>query len=198
VLPANYATAFDASIMRAILLHELAHLSRRDCWWKLLSETMCAVLWMQPLLWVLCRRLEQASESWCDEVVVNGGCAPRSYASFLLELSERMVSKPAEHAASVGMMPFRSNLGQRIQRIMSSSRNGVLPVSRTTRIVIVAGMTGALTSVLVLVAVDQRMLYMLTNNKRRCPGRSKFHPVSVATQLLSGEYSTRMENLRQG
>jgi protocatechuate 3,4-dioxygenase beta subunit len=154
VLPANYAATLDASIMRAILLHELAHLSRRDCWWKLLAGTVCAVLWVQPLLWVLCRRLEQASESWCDEVVVSGGCAPHNYAEFLLELSERLVSKPVEHAAGVGMIPFRSNLGQRIQRIMESSRDGILPVSRPTRIAIVAGMMGALTAVLVLVAVE--------------------------------------------
>jgi beta-lactamase regulating signal transducer with metallopeptidase domain len=64
VLPADYATAFDAPALHAVLLHECAHLARRDCWWKVFASAACAILWMQPLLWMLCRRLEQISESF--------------------------------------------------------------------------------------------------------------------------------------
>jgi hypothetical protein len=36
VLPADYDTMYDEAAMRAVLLHELAHVAQRDCWWKLL------------------------------------------------------------------------------------------------------------------------------------------------------------------
>lgn len=60
LLPASYRADFDSPALRAILAHELAHIARRDCVWNLLARLVCMVGWVQPLLWILCRRLEQA------------------------------------------------------------------------------------------------------------------------------------------
>lgn len=55
---------------RLVLLHERAHISRGDFWWKLLGFGVLALHWFNPLVWVaylcLCKDLEMA----CDERVV--------------------------------------------------------------------------------------------------------------------------------
>ena len=65
-LPTTYEADFDPTALRAILAHELAHLERRDNAWILAARLLSALLWPQPLLWVLCRRLDQTSEEACD------------------------------------------------------------------------------------------------------------------------------------
>jgi hypothetical protein len=47
----------------------------------------------------------------CDEAVVDGGCSPRRYADFLLNMAERLAAKPREQIVGVGIISFRSALG---------------------------------------------------------------------------------------
>src|SRR5262249_53246060 len=47
--------------LRETFIHELAHLARRDGLWNLLRQAATAALWLQPLLWVLSRRIEETT-----------------------------------------------------------------------------------------------------------------------------------------
>ena len=47
LLPAN-ADTWPAERRRIVLVHELAHVSRRDCLWQLLTQLACAVYWFNP------------------------------------------------------------------------------------------------------------------------------------------------------
>ena len=54
----------------SVVAHEMAHIQRRDHWWKPLGFLLLTVYWFNPLLWVgyvlLCRDIEAA----CDERVI--------------------------------------------------------------------------------------------------------------------------------
>ena len=72
-----------------VIAHEMAHLRRKDHWWKALGFLLLALFWPNPLLWLgysrFCRDLELA----CDESVVRD-LAPserRAYAETLLRCS---------------------------------------------------------------------------------------------------------------
>lgn len=56
--------------MKYVLLHENAHLRRKDHWWKLLGFVLHSVYWFHPLMWaaylLLCRDIELA----CDEKAI--------------------------------------------------------------------------------------------------------------------------------
>lgn len=56
--------------MEPVIVHEKAHLARRDHWWKPLGFLILTVHWFNPLCWVayvlLCRDIELA----CDEKVI--------------------------------------------------------------------------------------------------------------------------------
>lgn len=120
-LPASYAQDFDVAALRAILAHEVAHLARRDCWWNLLARLSCAALWAQPLMWLLCRRMEEVGEAVCDQEALRQARSPHAYADCLLGLAERLLPSRMENAVGAGVVPFRSALGRRIQAILDVS-----------------------------------------------------------------------------
>ena len=124
--------------LRAILAHELAHLARRDNAWTLAARLLCALLWPQPLLWVLCRRLEQIGEEACDQAVLAQDCPPRAYADCLLTLAERHPLGRRERALGAGVAPFRSSLGRRIGRILDKGTHAMSTVTPRLRLTIAA------------------------------------------------------------
>ena len=132
-LPPTYAADFDPDALRAIFVHELAHRDRRDNFWTLAARLLSALLWFQPLLWLLNRKLEHSSEDACDQAVLASNCPPRAYAACLLSLAERPRLAPSQRTLTAGVAPFRSSVGHRIQAILSETR---YPVSAAPRMIL--------------------------------------------------------------
>lgn len=53
--------------LRAVIAHELAHITRRDVAWCLLLHGVSAILWLQPLNRLALRRAMEAAELACDD-----------------------------------------------------------------------------------------------------------------------------------
>ena len=118
-LPPAFAADFGPDALRAVFLHELAHRDRRDNLWTLAARLLTALLWFQPLLWLLGRKLEQISEDACDAAVLAADCPPRAYAACLLSLAERPPLARLQRTLTAGVAPFRSSVGRRISRILT-------------------------------------------------------------------------------
>jgi TonB family protein len=86
LLPVNCAEWTD-SRWRVVLLHELAHIKRRDIAAQLFASVTCALWWFQPLAWRARRRLRQDSERVCDAQVILAGMRPSEYAAELLAIA---------------------------------------------------------------------------------------------------------------
>jgi beta-lactamase regulating signal transducer with metallopeptidase domain len=87
---------------RAVLIHELAHLRRRDHWVRWLELLAAVIHWWNPLFWLVRRQLRFHAELACDAWVT--GTLPdsrRSYAEALLEVCMR-TSKAAAPSPAVG------------------------------------------------------------------------------------------------
>lgn len=73
---------------RGVILHELAHVRRRDHWIAWLDLTAGIVWWFHPLVWLARRRMREAAEMACDalalSVLPNGRF---SYAEAFLQIS---------------------------------------------------------------------------------------------------------------
>lgn len=85
VLPAG-AESWDEERRRAVLMHELAHIRRRDLLGHTLGRVACALYWFHPLVWSAARRLRIESERACDDLALTCGLRPSSYAEHLLEI----------------------------------------------------------------------------------------------------------------
>ncbi|HWA72076.1 MAG TPA: penicillin-binding transpeptidase domain-containing protein [Polyangiaceae bacterium] len=114
LLPEN-AAGWQSERLRAVLLHESAHVRRRDGLALLLAQLACALYWFIPLSWWAFGRLRRECELAADEDVLAAGFRATSYAEHLLAVA-RTLHVPA---GAVAMAARPSELGRRIQVLIS-------------------------------------------------------------------------------
>src|SRR6185437_2570950 len=85
VLPEE-STSWSLERRRAVLLHELAHVRRRDLVGHILARLVCAFYWFHPLVWMAAKRLRSESERACDDLALACGTRPADYAEHLLDI----------------------------------------------------------------------------------------------------------------
>lgn len=139
VLPAS-ADAWDDGRREAVLLHEMAHLRRRDAWTQAIAQLAVAVHWMNPLAWWGYRRFLDAREHACDDAVIQGGARPSDYAAHLVGVARSLRRDPYALAA-VAPMARCAPIEDRIVSILDAGRRrGRLGcVAHTTTVVLAAG-----------------------------------------------------------
>ncbi len=128
---------------RVVLLHEMAHLKRRDCQTLLLARLVTALYWVNPLAWVANRQMHAERERACDDLVLSAGTRGTDYAQHLLEIAGAM-RRPTTAGYAAVAMARPSQLEGRLLRILDPTLNR----RRATRMASVAGVV--LVSMLVL------------------------------------------------
>jgi beta-lactamase regulating signal transducer with metallopeptidase domain/DUF4097 and DUF4098 domain-containing protein YvlB len=106
---------------RAALLHELAHVARRDYLAQMATTLACAVYWFHPLVWWGARRLRRESEHACDDLVLAAGTPAHDYAADLLEVARGARALHAVGLAAIGMAR-RSQLEGRLLAVLDETR----------------------------------------------------------------------------
>jgi beta-lactamase regulating signal transducer with metallopeptidase domain len=111
----------DDALLAAALLHELAHVRRRDALGRTLQLVACAVLWWWPVARLAGRRLDAAREAACDAWALEAGALPApAYARLLVQMAQLSAAAApafaAPHAldariAAVLGPPARARLG---------------------------------------------------------------------------------------
>lgn len=120
VLPAS-ADEWTDDRRRAVLLHELAHVARRDCLVQRIAGWVCALYWPHPGVWWAAKRLRTERELACDDRVLASGAAARDYAGHLLDIAHAFQAAPAP-ATALGMARARQ-LERRLLAILDEARN---------------------------------------------------------------------------
>ena len=112
-----------------LLLHELAHVRRRDCLTQLISQTACAVLWWHPLVWIGARQMRSLSERASDDRVIDAGTRPSEYAHDLLDMARGLNLRGAAAPLASVTMAHRSRLEERLLAILDDGmvRGSVRP-----------------------------------------------------------------------
>ncbi len=123
--------------LRDVLVHELAHLVRRDCHWNLLRQLATSVFFFQPLLWKVSSRLEATAEEVCDDYVVHFGGDRHEYAYRLVDIAELSAAPVAP--AGLGIVSLRSMLARRVSRILDTSRSLSTRVGNLLLAIVLAG-----------------------------------------------------------
>jgi beta-lactamase regulating signal transducer with metallopeptidase domain len=88
---------------RIVLLHELAHIKRRDCLTQMLAQLACALHWFNPLIWSAAKRLRVERELACDDQVLEVGTRASDYASHLVAIASSFEANIFASATTVGM-----------------------------------------------------------------------------------------------
>ncbi len=124
VIPAD-ADRWTTGRRRAVLLHELAHVARYDCFTQMLAATACAFYWIHPMVWWLARRLRVERELACDDCVLMAGTQAREYAEDLLELAYTLGNRRAPALAV--SMAASSQIEGRMLAVLDDGRNRTTP-----------------------------------------------------------------------
>jgi beta-lactamase regulating signal transducer with metallopeptidase domain len=121
LLPSG-AVKWPQSRLQAVILHELAHVRRRDALTQLLAELARALYWCNPLVWLAARQLYLERELACDDIVLNAGTRPSEYAGELLDLVRTMRSTRATALAAIAMAR-PSQLKARLHAVLDEARS---------------------------------------------------------------------------
>ena len=129
VLMPEDANRWPLERLRIVLLHELAHVKRRDCLTHVIAQLACALYWFNPLAWIAARHIRTERERACDDLVLACGTRGPDYAEELLEIARVMRGGryPALLAGATLAMAHRSQLEGRLIAILDPKvpRSGV-------------------------------------------------------------------------
>ena len=137
ILLPRTAMAWSDDRRRSVLLHELAHIRRRDCRVQAISQIACALYWFNPLVWMAASALRRERERACDDQVLSCGARASSYAAHLLDIAREL--RPSVRPSAALAMARPSDLEGRLLAVLAA-RQARVPL-RLTRWVVVTVMT---------------------------------------------------------
>lgn len=126
LLPSD-AAQWPEARLRAVLLHEAAHVRRQDWLTQTLTQTACALYWFNPLVWLTASRMQAEAERACDDAVLLAGVPPADYAQDLLAVARALTSAQRASFGAV-TMARHSPVRTRLEAILDPAR----PRRRTT------------------------------------------------------------------
>ncbi len=118
LIPRDWRT-WSLAQRRCILLHELAHVKRRDVLAQLIGRLALLAHWFNPLVWHAVRRLRAERELASDDCVLLAGQTPSDYAEQLLQTLR--CYRPVRSPTGVAMA-HSARLDQRVLAILDPKR----------------------------------------------------------------------------
>ncbi|MCY4587170.1 MAG: M56 family metallopeptidase [Bryobacterales bacterium] len=154
ILPATWPE-WGKEKLHAVLLHELAHIARRDGWILAVAALNDAVFWFHPLAGRVNRRLRELAETACDDHVILVTRDPGGYAETLIEMAAEGQEEGVLPAATPAMA-HTPRITRRIERILRKPgfHSGILRGTVRHRLT-AAGLTAAVLLSLVSTTLGQ-------------------------------------------
>ena len=133
------AAKWPAERLRVVMLHEIAHVKRRDWLTTMLAEVACALYWFHPLVWLAAHRLRVESEQECDDLVLTSGVQAVDYADHLLEVVRGLTGRRGSMPAVVTMAQ-EGDITGRLKTILAESKNRSAATGRGLALAVLAAL----------------------------------------------------------
>lgn len=115
--------------LRAMLCHEVAHLSRSDHWISWMLVVVRSLAFFNPVAWFISRLMWQENEKTCDDMAVSASGDPASLASALIKATAVTKTATGPTAPPIGRTSGRkeslktqareAHLADRVRRLVS-------------------------------------------------------------------------------
>ena len=181
ILVPEAVLTWNPSVRRAVFMHEVAHIRRRDTFTLLIAEMARAIYWFHPLTWLAFSELRKECERACDDAALRIGLRPSSYAGHLLDLARTFPFEPAIPMATT------SHLESRMKAILDPrvKRNAAAPWAWLTAAAATVAMLIPLSAFSLQAQSDQSQ-----NDKLRAEraaqesGQSPSRPIRVGGKVI--------------
>jgi uncharacterized protein (TIGR03435 family) len=122
ILPTALPDQLETAELEHVLLHETAHIARKDDWTNLAGRVLGAALALHPVaVWIL-RQIEREREMACDDWVVARTGAAKPYAASLARMFEMRWSRrkdPPHLKLASGIFGGRGRVSERIEILLT-------------------------------------------------------------------------------
>ncbi len=138
LLPEALLTRLTPDNLRAVLIHELAHVKRADLWVNSLQTVLQITYFYNPLVWLANAIVRRVREQAVDEMsLVALGAEARSYGNTLIDVAEMALGRANPALRLVGVAESKKSLEGRIRHMITR------PIPKNARV----GVAGVLTVV---------------------------------------------------
>ena len=134
LLPAS-ANNWSEQDRKNALLHELAHVERKDWLMQMLARLVCAAYWFNPLVWIARRHLVLEAELAADDRVLESGSAADEYAQQLVNLTQLTRGSRLHVAATT--MADQGLLSRRVYSILNSGEHR-MPLNHISKYILLS------------------------------------------------------------
>ncbi|QDV08169.1 Regulatory protein BlaR1 [Planctomycetes bacterium Poly30] len=149
IAPAGSAWAGSKEATTAIL-HELAHVARRDVLAQMIGHLAVSLYWWNPMAWSAARAQRREAELCCDDAVLLAGTSAEDYAECLLSAAR---GARGSLGALQLAMASPSGLEQRIEAALDGERRrAILPASWRRAACVAMALLGVSTATLGVVS----------------------------------------------
>jgi bla regulator protein blaR1 len=121
VVPRWVLEELSSAELKQVLIHEIAHLRRRDDWTNLIQQVVKAVFFFHPAVWWIEKNVALEREIACDDAVLADAQSPRAYAECLAHLAERSFIERSLALAQAALGKVRQT-STRLARILDGNR----------------------------------------------------------------------------
>lgn len=120
LIPTN-ALHWPDQLIKSTLLHELAHIKRRDWLTQQCARCICAVYWINPLCWKALSQLNNFAETASDDIALSSGQDSTHYARSLVNVATHLNQKQTYTLAAMSMANSKkaSQLKLRVQSVLT-------------------------------------------------------------------------------
>ena len=140
-IPSALVAALTLDELDQVILHEHAHVQRRDDWSRLLQMLLLSALWIHPAAVLVSRAIDREREMACDEWVVARTSLPKVYAKCLARAAELRVQMRGASALLPALLGGRHELVRRVDRLLAMRADARRSVSLSAAAVAACAMT---------------------------------------------------------
>jgi beta-lactamase regulating signal transducer with metallopeptidase domain/protocatechuate 3,4-dioxygenase beta subunit len=129
LLPAALLQKLSNDDLRAVLIHELAHVKRGDLWLNSIQTLLQIAYFYSPFVWLASAITRRVREQAVDEMVLVAlGAEAKSYSRTLVDIAEMAFFKPHWALRLVGVAESKKALEGRIKHMLTR------PIPKSARI----------------------------------------------------------------
>ncbi len=120
LVPLGMLTAIPADQVEAILLHELAHIKRKDYFINIFQSIIELLFFFNPAIWWLSSLIRAERENCCDDIAIANSGSKINYVRALISFEEYRAQHPQIAIALTGS---ENTLLKRTRRIIDNQNN---------------------------------------------------------------------------